>query len=92
MRFLSSAQFIERSRVADEFVAPSAALANRLLAAKGLGRLPLCSVSYFIEELHRPGAAIGLHTKGTYPFTSPVRLKAGCRYGVGLCAPFPAGR
>jgi hypothetical protein len=65
MRFLSSAQFIERSRVADEFVAPSAALANRLLAARGLGRLPPCSVSYFIEELHRPGAAIGLHTKGT---------------------------
>ena len=65
MRFLSSAQFIERSRVADEFIAPSAALANRLLAARGLGRLPPCSVSYFIEELHRPGAAIGLHTKGT---------------------------
>jgi hypothetical protein len=34
-------------------------------AARGLGRLPRCSVSYFIEELHRPGAAIGLHTKGT---------------------------
>ena len=65
MRFLSSAQFIERSRVADEFVAPSAALANRLLAARGLGRLPPCSVSYFIEELHWPGAAIGLHAKGT---------------------------
>ena len=65
MRFLSSAQFIERSRVADEFVAPAAALANRLLVARGLGRLPPCSVSYFIEELHRPGAAIGLHTKGT---------------------------
>jgi hypothetical protein len=65
MRFLSSAQFIERSEVADEFVAPSAALANRLLAGKGLGRLPPCSVSYFVEELHRPGAAIGLHTRGT---------------------------
>ena len=65
MRFLSLAQFIERSRVADEFVAPSAALANRLLAARGLGGLPPCNVSYFIEELHRPGAAIGLHTKGT---------------------------
>ena len=65
MRFLSSAQFIERSQVADEFVAPSAALANRLLVGKGLGRLPPCSVSYFVEELHRPGAAIGLHTKGT---------------------------
>jgi hypothetical protein len=34
MRFLSSAQFIERSEVADEFIAPSAALANRLLAAR----------------------------------------------------------
>lgn len=65
MRFLSSARFIERSRVADEFVAPAAALANRLLADKGLGRLPPCRVSYFIEELHRPGAAIGLHAKGT---------------------------
>jgi hypothetical protein len=65
MRFLSSAQFIERSRVADEFVAPSAALANRLLAARGLGHLPPCSISYFVEELHRPGAAIGLHTRGT---------------------------
>jgi hypothetical protein len=65
MRFLSSAQFIERSEVADEFVAPSAALANHLLAGKGLGRLPPCSVSYFVEELHRPGAAIGLHTRGT---------------------------
>ncbi|WP_207482261.1 hypothetical protein [Arenibaculum pallidiluteum] len=65
MRFLSSAQFIERSRVADEFIAPAAALANRLLAARGLGGLPPCSVSYFIEELHRPGAAIGLHTRGT---------------------------
>ncbi|QQP93049.1 hypothetical protein IGS68_28205 (plasmid) [Skermanella sp. TT6] len=65
MRFLSSAQFIERSQVADEFVAPSAALANRLLGARGLDRLPPCSVSYFVEELHRPGAAIGLHTKGT---------------------------
>jgi len=65
MRFLSSARFIERSRVADEFVEPAAALANRLLAERGLGRLPRCSVSYFIEELHRPGAAIGLHTRGT---------------------------
>ncbi|WP_372399304.1 hypothetical protein ABMY26_30695 [Azospirillum sp. HJ39] len=65
MPFFSSAQFIERSRVADEFVAPATALANRLLDAKGLGHLPSCSVSYFIEELHRPGAAIGLHTKGT---------------------------
>ncbi|MCW2239341.1 hypothetical protein [Azospirillum canadense] len=65
MRFLASAQFVEQSRVADAFVAPSAALANRLLAARGLGRLPPCRVSYFIEELHRPGAAIGLHTKGT---------------------------
>ena len=51
MRFLSSAQFIERSRVADEFVATSAALANRLLAARSLGHLPPCSVSYFIEGL-----------------------------------------
>jgi len=65
MRFMTSAQFIERSRVADEFVAPAAARANRLLADKGLGRLPPCRVSYFIEELHRPGAVIGLHTKGT---------------------------
>ena len=65
MRFLASAQFIERSQVADEFVAPSAVLANRLLAAKSLGRLPPCRVSYFIEELRRPGAVIGLHTKGT---------------------------
>lgn len=65
MRFLSPTQFIERSEVADEFVAPSAALANRLLCARGLGRLPPCSVSYFVEELHRPGAAIGLHTRGT---------------------------
>jgi hypothetical protein len=65
MRFLSPAQFIERSEVADEFVAPSAALANRLLSARGLGRLPPCSLSYFVEELHRPGAAIGLHTRGT---------------------------
>jgi hypothetical protein len=65
MRFLSSARFIERSEVADEFIAPSAALANRLLAARGLGRLPPCSVSYFVEELHRSSAAIGLHTKGT---------------------------
>ena len=64
MRFLPSAQFIGQSRVADEFVAPAAALANRLLDAKGLGGLPPCSVSYFIEELHRPGAAIGLHGKG----------------------------
>jgi hypothetical protein len=65
MRFLSPAQFIERSEVADEFVAPSAALANRLLSARGLGRLPPCSVSYFVDELHRSGAAIGLHTRGT---------------------------
>lgn len=65
MRFLPSAQFIGQSRVADEFIAPAAALANRLLDAKGLGGLPPCSVSYFIEELHRPGAAIGLHRKGT---------------------------
>ncbi|MGF7206735.1 hypothetical protein GGE65_001296 [Skermanella aerolata] len=65
MRFLLPAQFIERSEVADEFVAPSAALANRLLSARGLGRLPPCSVSYFVEELNRPGAAIGLHTRGT---------------------------
>jgi hypothetical protein len=65
MRFLPSAQFIEQSQVADEFVASAAALANRLLDAKGLGGLPPCSVSYFIEELHQSGAAIGLHSKGT---------------------------
>lgn len=70
MRFLPSAQFIERSRVADEFVAPSATMVNRLLVAKGLGRLPPCSVSYFIEDLHRAGGVIGLHTKGS----SNIRL------------------
>lgn len=84
MRFLPSAQFIEQSRVADEFVAPAAALANRLLDVKGLGGLPPCSVSYFIEELHRPSAAIGLHSKGT----ANVRLNlawlaALAQWGVG---------
>jgi hypothetical protein len=59
MRFLSSAQFIERSEVADEFVAPAAALANRLLAARGLGRLLPCSVSYWFCQLsgRLPGEA-----------------------------------
>ena len=37
-----------------------------------------------------PALAVGRLVE--YPFSSPVRLKAGWRYGVGLCAPLPAGR
>ncbi|GLR80291.1 hypothetical protein HUE56_06410 (plasmid) [Azospirillum oryzae] len=77
MRFLLSAQFIGQSRVADEFVAPAAALDNRLLDAKSLGGLPPCSVSYFIE-VHQPGATIGLHGNGT----ANIRINLDCRTGA----------
>jgi quercetin dioxygenase-like cupin family protein len=74
MRFLSSAQFIERSRVADEFVAPSAALANRLLAARGLGRLPPCSVSYFVEEPSTPDITVVRADERAQVYTSKQGL------------------